>query len=153
LIPELSSLRVNAFLADVDDGRVSVGMPATVTLDGYPGTQFAGKVSSISAVAQESARQSLRRAFRVVVDLGKIDVQRMRPGFSARVTVERDRKPSVLIAPRAALDLSSPKTRARTASGRFVPVTLGPCNAQDCVVAVGLEEGARLARIDGGGHG
>ena len=152
LIPELSSMQVTARLADVDDGRVSIGMPATVTLDGYPGIQFTGKVTSISAVAQESARQSLRRAFRVVVALDKIDEERMRPGFSARVVVQRDRMPNALLAPRAALDLSSPNPRARRAGGRFVPVTLGPCNAQDCVVTHGLEEGDRLENIDGNGH-
>lgn len=152
LIPELSSLQVAAWLADVDDGRVSPGMPADITMDGYPTVHFTGKVSSISAVAQESARQSLRRAFKVIVALDAIDAQRMRPGFSARVIVQRERKPNVLIAPRAALDLSSPKPRARRADGGWTGVTLGACNAQDCVVVDGLKENDRLAAIDGVGH-
>src|SRR5262245_45515068 len=35
-LPEMSSLRVEADLADVDDGRIGAGMPATVILDAYP---------------------------------------------------------------------------------------------------------------------
>src|SRR5688572_21417427 len=46
LIPEMSSLQVSVSLPDVDDGRVSVGMPATVTLDGYPDLSFTGRVTS-----------------------------------------------------------------------------------------------------------
>jgi len=61
LIPELSSLQVIASLPDVDDGRIAIGMPARVTLDGYPSTEFTGRVTDIAAVAQEDNRQSLRR--------------------------------------------------------------------------------------------
>jgi multidrug efflux pump subunit AcrA (membrane-fusion protein) len=149
LIPELDSLQVAVALPDVDDGRVAVGNRATVTLDGYPGLEFAGTVTSISAVAQESARQSLRRAFKVIVKLDTIDAQRMRPGLSARVLIHRASQPGRLIAPRTALDLSSAEPTAALASGKRVKVRLGPCNAQECVVLGGLDEGQRLARMDG----
>jgi multidrug resistance efflux pump len=152
LIPEQSSLRVSAALADVDDGRIAIGMPVQITLDGYPDFKFAGRVSSISAVAQESARQSLRRAFKVIVTLDKIDAARMRPGLSARVVVQRQAPKQALLAPRAALDLGA-KPKAHLATGKIVPVNLGACNAQDCVVTGGLEEGQRLARVGENSNG
>src|SRR2546430_2355435 len=68
-IPEASSLRVEADLADVDDGKIGAGMPATVVLDAYPGLTFPARIGSVAAVAQESSRQSLRRAFAVIVSL------------------------------------------------------------------------------------
>jgi HlyD family secretion protein len=148
LIPEMSSLQVAVSLPDVDDGRVAVGMPASVTLDGYPEKIFTGRVTSISAVAQESNRQSLRRAFKVIVALDRIDSTLMRPSLSARVVIRREATPNRLIASRTALDLAGATPRARLASGRTVPIKVGPCNAQDCVVTQGLEEGQRLARID-----
>lgn len=147
LLPELPSMRVNATLADVDDGKIAAGMPVTVTLDGYPDLQFTGRVSSISAVAQESRRMSLRRHFEVLVAFDKLDLERMRPGLSARVTVRREARPSVLLAPRAAIDLSGKSASARLPGGDMKEVKLGPCNAQDCVVTSGLEEGTRLAPI------
>lgn len=152
LIPEMNSLQVSVALPDVDDGRVAVGMPATVTLDGYPDQQFTGRISAISAVAQESNRQSLRRAFRVIVALDRIDMQRMRPGLSARVVVRRTTAPGSLIAPRVALDLTA-QPRARLASGDVVPVKIGACNAQECVVSGGLESGQRLGRMDEADNG
>jgi multidrug resistance efflux pump len=147
LIPELSSLRVNAALADVDDGKIAAGMPVTVTLDGYPDVHYGGKITAISAVAQESRRMSLRRQFEVLVALDRLDLARMRPGLSARVVVRRENRPSVLLAPRIALDLSATSARVRLADGEMKDVKLGGCNAQDCVVLSGLEEGTRLGRV------
>lgn len=146
-LPEVDSMRVNAALADVDDGKIARGMPVTVTLDGYPNMQFQGRVTAISAVAQESRRQSLRRNFQVLVALDRVDPDRMRPGLSARVIVRREAAQSVLLAPRAALDFSGSAPRARLAGGEMKDVKLGSCNAQDCIVTGGLEEGTRLAAV------
>jgi multidrug efflux pump subunit AcrA (membrane-fusion protein) len=140
-------LRVKAILADVDDGKVAVGMPVTVTLDGYPDTPYQGRISAISAVAQESKRQSLRRQFDVIVALDRLDGQRMRPGLSARVVVHRQSQNLALVAPRAAIDFSGKAPRVRLASGTMKDVTIGACNAQDCVVRAGLAEGERLGAI------
>jgi len=147
LLPDMSSIRVNAALADVDDGRITRGMPVTVTLDGYPSMTFDGHIASISAVAQESRRMSLRRQFEVLVDLHHLDPERMRPGLSARVVVKQDEKRAVLLAPRAAIDFSGTAPHVRLASGKDADVKLGPCNAQECVVLSGLEEDQKLAAI------
>ncbi len=146
-IPELESIRVAAALADVDDGRVAAGMPATVTLDGYPSMHFNGRVTSVSAVAQEGTRNMLRRVFRATVKLDRIDVQRMRPGLSARVEVRREARGDVLLAPRVAVDFSGKTPRARLATGSFVEVKIRSCNTQECVVESGLVEGQRLGPI------
>ena len=66
-LPELASLRIEADLPDVDDGKIGAGMPATIVLDAYPSLTFPARVASVSAVAQESSRQSLRRVFTAIV--------------------------------------------------------------------------------------
>jgi multidrug resistance efflux pump len=146
LLPDMSTIRVNAALADVDDGKIAVGMPVTVTLDGYPDLHYSGRIAAISAVAQESRRQSLRRYFEVLVALDRLDPARMLPGLSARIVVRRDARPSQLLAPRAAVDFASKAPRVRLANGEMKDVQLGACNAQECVVS-GIDEGTRLAPI------
>ncbi len=146
LLPDLATIRVNAGLADVDDGKIARGMPVVVTLDGYPDMQFTGRIAAISAVAQESRRQSLRRHFEVLVALDRLDPARMRPGLSARIVVQREARPSQLLAPRAAIDFTAKAPRVRLAGGEMKDVKLGACNAQECVVS-GLDEGTRLAPI------
>lgn len=146
-IPDLRSLQVVATLPDVDDGEIKPGMTAGVTLDAYPDQIFPGKVMSIAPVAQEPAAQSLRRGFRVILDLDRLDTERMRPGLSVKVKVKTDLRKSALIAPRAALDFSDAKNvRAGMRDSSTVAVKVGPCSAQECVIEDGLREGSRLAR-------
>jgi len=151
MLPDVSTMRVKAALADVDDGKIALGMPVTVTIDAFPNVPFAGKISAISAVAQESRRQSLRRQFEVLVALDRLDTERMRPGLSARIVVRRQNQPQTLLAPRAAIDFAG-TPKVLLASGQTKDVKLGPCNAQDCVVLDGLTEGEKLAPVVGVGN-
>jgi multidrug efflux pump subunit AcrA (membrane-fusion protein) len=141
-IPNLETLRVVGMLPDVDDGKIATAMPARLTIDAYPDRTYRGRVKEIAPVAQELGRGSLRRGFRVVIPLATIDPERMRPGLSVLVEVERSAAVNVLLAPRAALDTHAKKARMR--DGKTVDVELGPCNAQECVVTKGLDENARL---------
>ena len=145
-IPDPSSLMVEAVLVDVDDGLVVAGLPVRCTLDAFPEKSYPGKVLAVSLVAQEPVGGSQRRAFRVDVGLASLDVERMRAGMSAKVDVEVERLPDVLVAPRVGLEIGPDTARASLANGRMVAVKVGPCSAQECVVREGLVEGATLAR-------
>jgi multidrug resistance efflux pump len=147
MLPDLDTLRVRAALADVDDGKIAAGLPVTITLDAFPDVTFTGKISSISAVAQESRRQSLRRQFEVLIALDHLDPARMRPGLSARVVVRRATQPHTLLAPRAAIEFTEKNARVRLADGTAQDVKLGACNAQDCIVIDGVKEGEKLAPV------
>lgn len=149
-IPDLSSMQVQANLPDVDDGKVAVGDRVTVTIDAYPATTYTGKVASISPVAQETGPQSLRRAFNLVVALDSLDLDRMRPGLSTKVTVlERDPQPHLLIS-RAAVDFSAKEPRVRLAGGSLTKIRVGPCSASDCILLSGLGEGTKLSPFEEG---
>ncbi len=149
-LPNLSKIRVQAALSDVDDGRVAEGMHAVCTLDAYPDVRFHGKVKTVSPVAQESAQESLRRSFRVLIDLDEAGDDRMLPGMSVKVEIDGRKAENVLIAPRAGLDPTSDPPRAFLSDGRAEEVELGLCTVDGCEVKAGLEEGARLR---GGGAG
>lgn len=147
-LPALETMAVESALYDVDDGAVGPGMSAVCTLDAYPDRQFAARVTAITPVAQEPARLSRRRAFRLMLHLDEPDPEIMRPGMSVRVEVTALTIEGVLIAPRAALDLDGEHSSARMAGGRWRRVELGPCSAQECQVLEGLNEGERLMRRD-----
>lgn len=148
-LPDLSSLRVDARLPDVDDGAIAPGMPVEVTLDTHPGETFPGTVREVAPVAQDE-EDSLRRFFQVAVDLERTDPERMIPGMSARVEVIVERRPESLLVPRAAVArppaiAGGGPARVALAGGGPAEVVLGPCNDVDCVVEEGLEAGTRLA--------
>ena len=155
ILPDLSSLQVQARLSDVDDGRIKPGMDAVCTLDAYPSESFRGRVVDISAVAKESPRQPLLRSFPVRIRLDRVDVRKMRPGMSVRVEVLGPEVRGALLAPRGAIDFSGERPRVYLAggTGEARDVRLGPCDASFCVVEAGLEEGARLRSRSEGAAG
>ena len=143
-LPDLSAMRVEATLSDVDDGRIAPGLKVNCVLDAYPERSYPGRIADITPVAQEAAGRSLRRAYNVRVELDRADPERMRPGMSVKVEVRPEAGEAMLLAPRAGLDFSGPHPRARLASGGVVDVELGACNGDSCIVLRGLDEGARL---------
>ena len=150
-IPDLGSLRVRASLSDVDDGRLSVGMPARCTPDIEPDLHLAGTIAEITPIAREQRWASERRGFDVIIvlDPAQTDVLLV-PGMSVRVEAEIPGEEGLLV-PRAAVDLAASPPRARRAGGAWVNVSLGPCSTRDCIVLDGLEEGERVAAITGAG--
>lgn len=143
-LPDLASLQVEAKLIDVDDGKIGIGMPAICRLDAYPATTYACRVSEITPVAQADSIESLRRVFKVRIDLERTDLATMRPGMSVSIEIESQRFEDVLLAPRAALDLAAAPVRAFLAGGSTAEIELGPCNALECVVRDGIAEGQEL---------
>jgi len=143
-IPDLTEMQVSGLLMDVDDGRIQSGMSARCVVDAWPDLEFPGVVGKITSIAQEVDRRSQRRAFKVAIALDRSDPERMRPGMSVKVQIEKPPVPGALLAPRAALDLSAQPPKAVLADGTRREVQLGACNGLDCVVESGLEEGERL---------
>ena len=148
-IPDLTSMRVDADLSDVDEGKVKVGMGVTCRLDAFPDLVLTGRVSDVSPIARELRKSPERRAFRVRVTLDKSLPEIMRSGLSVKVEVQTEKRDSVLLAPRAALHLDADPPTARLRSGREVPVKVGPCSERECVIEEGLSEGQRLAAVGG----
>ncbi len=147
-MPDLgANMEVHSELSDVDDGRVSVGMTGTCTLDAYPGEPFACTVNQLTPVARTKGEQSLRRAFSVELALGKPD-SRLRPGMSVKVELRRPGLEDVVLVPRGAVTFGK-QTSVRLASGGARDVTLGPCDAQACAVDKGLVEGDVVVIGDG----
>ena len=48
ILADTSTIRVRAFVEEMDAPRVQVGMPATVVTDGLPGVEFKGRVYRVS---------------------------------------------------------------------------------------------------------
>jgi multidrug efflux pump subunit AcrA (membrane-fusion protein) len=151
-IPDLSEMRIESRLDDVDDGRVEIGDRATCTMDAYPELPIPCRIVDLTPIAQEGDRQSVRRAFRVSVTLDRTETALMRPGMSVKVEVLASSLADALLAPRGGLDLGVEPPIAHLAGGGRREVRVGPCNALECVVEDGLAEGDRLARFSESGR-
>jgi len=142
-LPDFSQpMKIHADLSDVDDGRLAVGARGTCTLDAYPHEPLPCQVSELAPVARNRARQSLRRMFAVTLSIANSDPARMRPGMSVKVDLPAPPQRG-LVAPRGAIveDPKTHKAALRTAGGGLREITLGPCDAQRCVIASGAQAG------------
>lgn len=131
-------MQVQADLSDVDDGRAAVGMAGVCTLDAYPSEPIACAVKELTPVARTEGQKTLRRAFAVTLTLAATK-EKMRPGMSVKVELAR---PGVvgLVVPRGAVVFGK-SPRVRLADGSLRDVTVGPCDAQGCIVEKGVGDG------------
>jgi HlyD family secretion protein len=101
---DLAKMQVDTSVAEADVGRLRAGMPASFTVDAYPGEVFRGKVRQI-----RNAPQTLQNVvtYDAVIDVDNPEFK-LKPGMTANVTFIYAEKDDVLKVPNAALRFRPP---------------------------------------------
>ncbi len=86
-LPDLSSMQVIGYVYDTEYGSILRDARCTVTLDALPGYQVDGRIISLTSVASRKGFTSNKKFFQTVVQLDKVDVERMKPGMTARIKI------------------------------------------------------------------
>jgi len=155
-IPDLSSMRVELKLDEVDRGRVRLGQPVKVRIDAIPTKEFDAEITWISPIAALLFRgggpggASSDKQFPAWATLKSVD-PRMRPGMSASVDIVIESLPDVLMIPIRASFTQAGKPSAFVQGGeqfRSRPIEVGLRNEDDIVVTKGLREGEMVALVD-----
>jgi multidrug efflux pump subunit AcrA (membrane-fusion protein) len=145
-IIDLDRLQVDAYVDEVDIGKVKVGQRAAFTVDAFPAMEFEGKVSAIypKAIIQDNVVN-----YDVVIDVETPYEGLLRPEMTASVTIFLEKREGVLAVPAGAVQ----RERGRTvvyvlAEGRAEPreIKVGWRDGEWIEVAAGLEEGETLLR-------
>lgn len=93
----IDPIHVDFGLPQQEIGRVAPGMAVRVTVDAFPGREFAGTIAAINPRVAETTRNVCLRA--VLPNPDEI----LRPGMFARVTVDLPEKQCVIELPTAAI--------------------------------------------------
>lgn len=101
---DLKKMQVNTSVAESDVGRLEAGMPATFTVDAFPGRQFRGTVRQVRNAA--TTVQNVV-TYDAVVDVENPDLD-LRPGMTATVTFTYAERGDVVRVPNAALRFRPP---------------------------------------------
>ena len=129
-VVDLTRLQVDAYVDEVDVGKVKEGQTATFTVDAFPNEEFKGKVTAIypTAILRDNVVY-----YDVVIDIEGDFVGRLRPEMTANVTIKAETRLGVLGIPIKALD--------RKAGTNVVHVKKdgGPAEARE--IKLGLEDG------------
>jgi HlyD family secretion protein len=147
-IPDLTKMKADGEVDEVDAGRVAVGQRVTLRLDAHPDDELHGTITSAGVTVQRKrGTQDPLKVLRVEIRLDKTDPAKMRPGMRFQGLIELGRVRNAVLIPREAVFLSSrgPYIQRRTALRvEQVPLTLGRENDKSVEVLEGLAEGDRV---------
>jgi len=147
-LPDLSKMEVLARVIESELSGVTLGVPATVVLDAWPGRRFAGAVKTLAAVAAPIEPDSPIKYFDVTIEIEEADPQVLKPGLQARVVLSVKGQDDVIAVPNQAIFRKGDEVWVLVENGRgFVrrAVNLGDRSPTRTVVVEGLEPGDSIA--------
>lgn len=98
-LPDISTMIVKTQIREIDLHKIAIGQPCSVHVDAYPDTLFPGKVTTIGMLATERFEGGIgEKYFQLTVTLTQ-EEKRLRPGMTARVTIEAGNAVNVLFLP------------------------------------------------------
>lgn len=110
---DLAKMQVDTSVSEADVGRLKSGMPASFTVDAYPGEIFRGQVRQI-----RNAPQTVQNVvtYDAVIDVDNSDLK-LKPGMTANVTFVYAEMDDVLKVPNSALRFRPPPSLLGDAKG------------------------------------
>lgn len=140
-IIDLARLQVDAYVDEVDIGKVKTGQECIFTVDAFPAREFHGTVTAIypNAVIQENVVN-----YDVVVDITDIYKGFLRPEMTASVTISLEKRKQALAVPVKAVKREHGKNIVYLLTGTGSSprqIKIGWKEGQWVEIAAGLKEG------------
>jgi len=148
-IPDLSSVRIELKLEEVERGQSRLGQQVHVRVDAIADKEFLAELDWISPVAtlNFSRLASAEKIFPAYATLKSLD-PRLRPGMSGSAEIVIESEPKALLIPARASFLSSGKPAVYVQKGQQFElrrIEVGKRNENDIVVLKDLREGEVVA--------
>lgn len=143
-VVDLGSLVFEASVDEVDAASIAIGRNATVTLDAFPDSPFAGMVSTIAFAAKTSSGGAT--VFPVEVTIAT--ASGIRIGMNGDVAIEADTQADVLVVPTESVredDKGSYVYKKEGKTYKKTSVDLGARSDEDVVIRSGVSEGDEVA--------
>ena len=144
-IPDLSEMRMELKLEEVDRGKMKLGELVRIRVDAIPEKEFTANLDWISPIAALIFKGfgSSDKVFPCRATLKNLD-PRLRPGMSASAEIIIEREPNALLIPSRASFLLKGKPAVYVQKGQQFStrtIEVGRRNEEDLVVLGGLKEG------------
>ncbi len=110
---DLTKMQINTSVDEADIGRVQTGQDVSFTVDAYPDTIFAGKVSE---VRNAPTTVSNVVTYDVIIKVDNPQLK-LKPGMTANVSITVETRHDVLRVPNAALRFKPSETKGRKGTG------------------------------------
>ncbi|MEA1947877.1 MAG: HlyD family secretion protein [Thermodesulfobacteriota bacterium] len=144
-LPDISTMIVKTQVREIDLHKIAIGQPCSVRVDAYPDTLFPGEVTTIGMLATGRFEGGIgEKYFQLTVTLTQED-SRLRPGMTARVTIEAGNAVNILFLPVQAIFNDGSKTFCYFAENHEMfwkkEVVTGRQNEDLVEIVSGLQEG------------
>ena len=148
-IPDLSEMRIELKLEEVDRGKLKIGQLAKIRVDAIPEKEFTAALDWISPIASVNFRGPWmqEKTFPAYATLKRLD-PRLRPGMSATAEIVIESQPSRLLIPVRASFVQAGKPAVYVQHGETFTmrqIEVGRRNDTDIVVLKGLKAGETVA--------
>ncbi len=151
-IPDLSEMRIELNLEEVERGQMEIGQAVRIRVDAIPDREFDADLNWISPIAEQKFGRmgTSDKLFPARATLTNLD-ERLRPGMSASAEVIIESLPDVILVPERASFLYEGKPAVYVQKGKgfeIREIEVGRRNDSDLVVLNGLQEGEVVALED-----
>ncbi|GIU23118.1 hypothetical protein TUM4644_16220 [Shewanella colwelliana] len=102
-LPDTSVMQAKLFVLESEAAGLTLGQPASITLDAYPNKSFNGKVVQLDALAKPKEKDSPVNYFQFTVSLDETVAAIMQPGRQLSATVHALSVEQVITVPNQAL--------------------------------------------------
>jgi multidrug efflux pump subunit AcrA (membrane-fusion protein) len=148
-IPDLSEMRIELKLDEVDRGKMKLGQQLRARVDAVPEKEFLAELDWISPIAALLYRGMgmTEKIFPARATLKNLD-PRLRPGMSATAEIIIESQPGMLLIPVRASFVHAGKPAVYVQKGQnfqLRTIEVGKRNDTDIVVLKGLREGESVA--------
>ncbi|HKQ89928.1 MAG TPA: efflux RND transporter periplasmic adaptor subunit [Blastocatellia bacterium] len=146
-IPELNTIIAEAFVPEVDIGKVKTGQRAEVTIDAFPDKVYSGSIKSVGTLVRPKAWDIPNKILDIQIALDNLDTSIMRPAMSVKAKVETSSIENCLAVPLKAIRTTAEGSmvKVKTDRGwREQLVKLGESNGAEVVIIEGLKAGDRI---------
>ena len=148
-MPDLSTLRMDAKVEEIDRGRIAANQPVKVRIDSLPELTLDASIRQISLLAESNNEFPPIRNFRAYAAIPKPD-PRLRPGMNGGMDIVINRLPNAISIPAKALFTRAGKPIVYLAdNGRYRAVGIAVlARNPDEIAVAGLPPGSIVTLVD-----
>jgi len=146
-IPDLNTIIAEAYVPEVDIGKVKPGQRAEVTIDAFPDKVYSGSVKSVGTLVRPKAWDIPNKILDIQIAFEQLDTSIMRPAMSVKAKVKTSSIENCLAVPLKAVRTTADGSmiKVKTDQGwREQLVKLGESNGTEVVILEGLKAGDRI---------
>lgn len=147
-IPDLNTIIAEAFVPEVDIGKIKTGQRVEVTIDAFPDKTYSGTVKNIGKLVRSKAWDIPNKILEVQIALDQLDTSIMRPAMSVKAKIATSSIENCLAVPLKAVRTTAEGSMVKVKTGegwREHQVKLGESNGNEVVIVEGLNAGDRIA--------